>query len=571
MAGSDGLVAVNDLLLGTVVMMAPDDAAAAVSKFPQRYSFVGANPQPTVRAFANFTENPESTPLPVITGDTSQAPALGSLMSALAGLGLVVNHTTTMAPGNIGLPMISGTAQVGQTLTSTQGVWTNSPTSLLYQWYSGGAPISMATGTTYTSSPSDIGNQITVSVTAINNAGVSGASISAPTAAVIDVFPANHSLPVVTGAAAAQVGVMLMGSVGGWAGTPTFTFQWNRGGTPIGGATSLTYTPVAADVGTLLTLSVTAMDTGGTNTATSAATAAVLPAIPTIMTVPTISGTAQVGQVLTATTGTWRNIPTSYAYQWLSGGVNATGPGAATSSYTAVSADIGNVLTVSVIATNAGGSSAPAVSAATAAVIPIAMAPVNTAVPTISGTAQVGQTLTGTNGTWTNSPTSYAYQWNRAGVAIGGATASTYVPVAADIGSTLTLTVIASNATGASSPATSVATAAVIDIIPTITTAPSIPGMPQVGTPITSVAGVWTHNPTSVTYQWKVAGTNGTGAGATTRTYTPVSGDATKTLTMTETATNSGGTSAPSTSAASAAVAAVSGSNSTMIVTAIAA
>jgi hypothetical protein len=67
--------------------------------------------------------------------------------------------------------------------------------------------------------------------------------------------------------------------------------------------------------------------------------------------------------------------------------------------------------------------------------------PVDTVVPTITGTAQVGQTLTASTGTWTNSPTSYAYQWiSSAGGAIGGAipgaTASTYVPVTADIGNT---------------------------------------------------------------------------------------------------------------------------------------
>ena len=41
--------------------------------------------------------------------------------------------------------------------------------------------------------------------------------------------------------------------------------------------------------------------------------------------------------------------------------------------------------------------------------------PVNTSEPTISGTAAVGQTLTGTAGTWSNSPTSFGYQWVRCG------------------------------------------------------------------------------------------------------------------------------------------------------------
>ncbi len=88
-------------------------------------------------------------------------------------------------------------------------------------------------------------------------------------------------------------------------------------------------------------------------------------------------------------------------------------------------------------------------------------APVNSAVPTITGTAQVGQTLTASQGTWANSPTSYAYQWKRAGTAISGATSSTYVPVTADVGNALTVTVTAANATGSAS-STSAATASVI-------------------------------------------------------------------------------------------------------------
>jgi RHS repeat-associated protein len=45
----------------------------------------------------------------------------------------------------------------------------------------------------------------------------------------------------------------------------------------------------------------------------------------------------------------------------------------------------------------------------------LAAAPANTGLPTISGSAFVGSTLTGTTGTWANSPTSYSYQWQRCG------------------------------------------------------------------------------------------------------------------------------------------------------------
>jgi len=198
--------------------------------------------------------------------------------------------------------------------------------------------------------------------------------------------------------------------------------------------------------------------------------------------------------------------------------------------------------------------------------------PVNITIPTISGTAQVGQTLTAaTNGTWTNSPSSYTYQWNDGGVPIGGATANTYVPVSGDIGDLISVSVTAINGLGPSLPATSAATSAVIDIIPTINTAASIPGTPRVGSPITAIDAIWNNSVTSLAYQWKVAGVNGTGAGATTLTYTPVSGDLGSTLTITVTATNTGGTSAPSTSAASAAVQAALTANSTPYVILLAA
>jgi hypothetical protein len=133
--------------------------------------------------------------------------------------------------------------------------------------------------------------------------------------------------------------------------------------------------------------------------------------IATYSSVPTISGTAQVDQTLTATTGTWTHNPTSFTYQWQRAGGALSG--ATVSTYVPVAADVGSTLTVSVVATNSGGSSSPAMSAATSAVIGASTGiPVNTALPSISGTAQVGQTLTASNGSWTNVPTSFSYQWN---------------------------------------------------------------------------------------------------------------------------------------------------------------
>jgi phosphatidylinositol-3-phosphatase len=94
-------------------------------------------------------------------------------------------------------------------------------------------------------------------------------------------------------------------------------------------------------------------------------------------------------------------------------------------------------------------------------------APTNTAPPVVSGTAQVGQTLSATTGSWSGTqPLAYAYQWRRCDSAgagcgdIAGATTATYTVVSADVGSTIRVVVTASNAFG-SAPATSGATAVV--------------------------------------------------------------------------------------------------------------
>lgn len=90
----------------------------------------------------------------------------------------------------------------------------------------------------------------------------------------------------------------------------------------------------------------------------------------------------------------------------------------------------------------------------------------NTVAPAITGTAQVGQTLTVTNGTWTGPARSFTRQWKRGGVNVGTG-ATTYVPVVGDIGAAITCEVTAVgnpnvSGAGASVKAASNATANVI-------------------------------------------------------------------------------------------------------------
>ena len=186
---------------------------------------------------------------------------------------------------------------------------------------------------------------------------------------------------------------------------------------------------------------------------------------------------------------------------------------------------------------------------------PVVPVPVNLTVPVITGTAQVGVTLSGSNGTWTNSPTGYAYRWLADGVAIGGATANTFLLTAAQIGAIITFEVTASNAGGNSAPATSAGTAAVLPAVPVNTAVPVITGTVQDSFTLSGSNGTWTNVPTGYTYQWYA---NGVAiGGATNNTFLLTSAQVGKTITFKVTASNAGGAGAPATSAATAAVLAV--------------
>ena len=141
-------------------------------------------------------------------------------------------------------------------------------------------------------------------------------------------------------------------------------------------------------------------------------------------------------------------------------------------SYTLVGADAGHTMRVRVTATNADGS-ASAQSAQTNTVAPVTStaAPKNTSAPTITGTARVGEELRASPGSWSGSPTSFGYQWQRCNIDavvctdVVGATGTTYGVRLADLGFRLRVIVTAKNAKG-SGTATSVPTAVVAPTTP---------------------------------------------------------------------------------------------------------
>ena len=165
-------------------------------------------------------------------------------------------------------------------------------------------------------------------------------------------------------------------------------------------------------------------------------------------------------------------------------------------------------------------------------------APPLTSTPAVAtiGIAKVGATLTARPGTWQPAPVALAYQWNRDGVPVAGATSQTYAVTEVDGGARLTVSVTGSKAGFSSATVTSAPT-------PQVPggrlsgTVPTIAGTATFGQTLTASSGMWGPGAALLTYRWARNGTPI--AGATSPRYGVVAADIGARLTVTVTGTKS--------------------------------
>jgi len=263
--------------------------------------------------------------------------------------------------------------------------------------------------------------------------------------------------------------------------------------------------------------------------------------------VPTIDDTTpEVGSFLTASPGTWA-AGTSFLFQWQVDGLPAGGLPSPT--YFVLPQDVGKPITVTLTGSKGGFQPVQHESAPTAPVTPIDM--VSSPTPTITGTPAVGQTLTAVPGSWDPADADLTYQWRADGVAVVGATATTFQPRAVDLGAAISVSVMGTREGFNTVTRTSAPTAPVTAAQQSSTPTPVVTGTPRVGETLSAAAGTWDPGVT-LDYQWSADGTPV--PGATAPTYAVPAGDLGRQLSVTVTGSRAGYATVSRTSAPTAVV-----------------
>ena len=296
----------------------------------------------------------------------------------------------------------------------------------------------------------------------------------------------------------------------------TYTWQWYADGGIISGATGQSLTLGAAQAGRTITVTATAKRLNfDSKSWTSNGYGPITLQRWTTTGVPTIvtDGTPAYGETVTADPGTgWSPAPTSYSYQWKRDG--AVISGATNASYAIKSTDVGADLTVTVSGVKTGFEPQPR----TSDPVQVHGAQMIGATPTVSGTAQVGQQLTGTVAGWAPTGATLSYAWY-AGDTLLQDGSSRYLTVPATaVGQPVVLKVTGTlsgyqPATKDSQPTAEVVRGTLV------AEKPRIYGTAKVGQTLTALATGWGPSGVHLSYRWKVDGHAVSGAAGGSNTF----------------------------------------------------
>ena len=444
----------------------------------QRCDPSGANCTPVGSASSTYTLAPADVGSTIVVAVTASNSAGSATTSSVP--------TTVVAaspPVNTGAPpAISGSARQGQTLTASTGGWSGAqPIRYAYQWQrcdTSGAnctPVGSA-GSTYTLAPADVGSTIVVAVTASNSIG-SGTTMSAATAVV----QASSNTLFSDGFESGDFSAWTPPKTGG-DGSAVVQSSIVKSGSYAAQLSESSASGSKAYVReTLASPQVDLTATGDFQVVQEGASGGNVPFFrfftgggTRIITLyrQNVNGKVQVGfgggnfvSSGTLALNTWANVQLHVIIAGTASTVEVRLNG--TLVYSTTSANLGTTATASLQLGNETTAqkftlAADNITAQTSNSGP----PVNTAPPAILGSAQQGQTLTASPGSWSGAqPIGYAYQWQRcdtsgANCANVGSADTSYTLTIADVGSTIVVAVTASNSAG-SATAPSAATMAV--------------------------------------------------------------------------------------------------------------
>jgi len=455
-------------------------------------------------AITGATSASYTTPATTASDDGAQFAALIDNKVGRVTSNPVSLHVRVQVAPSITTQPTSQTVTAGQTATFSVAATGTAPLS--YQWRKNNVAISGATSSSYTTlatTTSDTGSTFLVAVS--NTAGTVPSAAATLTVNAAPVAPSISTQPTSQTVTASQTATFNVAATG----TAPLSYQWQKNGVAISGATSSPYiTPATTGSDNGAQFTVLVSNTVGNVTSNAATLTVNAAAVPPSITAQPTSQTVTAGQTATFSVAATGTAPLSY--QWRKSGVAISGAISSTYATPATtSSDSGAQFTV--LVSNTVGSVTS--NAATLTVNAVPVAPSITSQPT-SQTVTAGQTATFNVTATGTAPLSY--QWRKSGVTISGAISASYTtPAASSSDNGAQFTVLVTNMVGnvISNAATLTVNAA--PVAPAITIQPTSQTVTAGQSATFNVAATGT---APLSYQWRKSGV--TISGATSSTYT---------------------------------------------------